>query len=286
MFAPFVASLLVAAGQPANPLLNELLEKGLPLPQGQTVRFAPPLMADGLSKEQQQAVLLKVADKRPLDLFLKKTDAAPFHYKITSIEDRAGKRVGQTVDLAFIAYGSLDRVVKEDVLNQLIGTEAKKAKDVDNVKVLSPDVLAKRGIKLLDGTNVEERYAGLDIFLLEKVKITGITRNVKAHGPDSVALAMMLDPRFADDKDYPNRWRPYDPLAEKDKAFGPPQPYTGMGGYARVTKLIEPEGALFFEVHTAFHEPEGWFGGPNLLRSKLPIVLQENVRNLRRKLGR
>ncbi len=51
-----------------------------------------------------------------------------------------------------------------------------------------------------------------------------------------------------------------------------------------VTRLARPEGALFFEMHVVIHEPEAWFGGPNLLRSKMPLVIQENVRNLRRRL--
>ena len=42
---------------------------------------------------------------------------------------------------------------------------------------------------------------------------------------------------------------------------------------------------MFIEYHVAFIEPEGWFHGTNLLRSKLPIVAQEMVRKFRRNLG-
>jgi hypothetical protein len=34
-----------------------------------------------------------------------------------------------------------------------------------------------------------------------------------------------------------------------------------------------------------FDEPNGWFGGANLLRSKLPLVIQDEVRNFRRRLA-
>ncbi len=129
----FVFALLVSAGEPANPLLRQLLDKGL---------LPAPLMSEGMTAKEQQAVLEKAAGNRPLDLFTKKSLAAPFALKINSARDATGKRAGRlTLDLAFIAFGDLDRVIKEDVLNQLIGTEAKKGKDVTDVLVLTADQL-------------------------------------------------------------------------------------------------------------------------------------------------
>ena len=258
----------------ANPLLRQLLDKGL---------LPAPLMSEGMTAKEQQIVLEKAAGNRPLDLFTKKSLAAPFALKINPATDSTGKRAGRlTLDLAFIAFGDLDRVIKEDVLNQLIGTEAKKGKDVTDVMVLTADQLRMRGIEGLKGADLEERYASLNIFLLDCVKITGVTRNVKTVGPTCVTLAMQLDQRFENDKQYPNRWRSYDPLAE---TFGPAQVYGGLAGYARVSRLAAPAGALFFELHVAFNEPEDWFGGANVLRAKLPLVIEQNVRKLRRKLN-
>ncbi len=134
----------------------------------------------------------------------------------------------------------------------------------------------------MKASDLEERYASLNIFLLDRVKITGVTRNVKTVAPTCITLAMQLDPKFENDKQYPNRWRSYDPLAE---TFGPAQVYGGLVGYARVSRLAAPAGALFFELHVAFTEPEGWFGGANVLRAKLPLVIEQNIRKLRRKLS-
>jgi len=50
----------------------------------------------------------------------------------------------------------------------------------------------------------------------------------------------------------------------------------------KVTKLAEPAGALFVEQHLIFAEPVDWFDGANLLRSKLPLVVQDRVRSIRR----
>jgi hypothetical protein len=283
MQAAVLVSVLLGAGEPANPLFQSLVDKGVPIPGGPTLRLPPPVMREGLAAGDEQAVLKKAAGTHPLDLFLKKTDAAPFTLAINSVDDAAGKRVAQTVDLYFVAHGDLDRIVKEDVLNQLLGTNSKKGKDIGEAKLLSMPVLQERGIKPLQGPNLEEQYVGLDVFLLDKVKITGVTRNLKMHGPGWMLLAMQLDPRFANDKQHPNRWRFFNAL---NATFGPPQAYSGLAGYARVTKLAQPEGALFFELHAVLHEPQAWFEGPNLLRSKLPLVIQDNIRNLRRKLGR
>jgi hypothetical protein len=283
MLAAILASLLLGVGEPANPLLNELLEKGLPIPQGPTLRLPPPLMKEGLSSGEQEAILKKAAGKNEFEYFKKDSLGAPYSLDLNAIDDK-GKRIGQTIDLYFLAFGKLDKVKKEDVLNQLIGTESKKGKNVGKAKILSAEQLRMREIQSLNGPNLEERFACLNFLLLEKVKITGVTDNVKTSGPDWVALAMRLDPRFEKDKEFPNSWRSFDPLADEGKAFGPPIPYSGLAGYARVTQLAQPAGALFFEMHLVLHEPEAWFGGPNLLRSKLPLLIQENVRELRKKL--
>jgi hypothetical protein len=59
-----------------------------------------------------------------------------------------------------------------------------------------------------------------------------------------------------------------------------------MGQYLKVTALVDaddkPNGKLFIEAHMVFHEPQGWFGGANLLGSKLPLAVQDNVREFRR----
>jgi hypothetical protein len=53
----------------------------------------------------------------------------------------------------------------------------------------------------------------------------------------------------------------------------------------KATRLAAPAGALFVEYHVVFLEPQGWFRGTNLLRSKLPIVAQDLVRKFRRRMN-
>jgi hypothetical protein len=108
---------------------------------------------------------------------------------------------------------------------------------------------------------------------------------VKATTPESIEIASVLDERFNNDAQFPNIWRKIDPQADKGMELGPPQPYAGLGNYVRVTQLKSPVGALFVEIHTIYHEPQGWFDGFNLIRSKLPLVTKDNVASFRRKLA-
>ena len=71
------------------------------------------------------------------------------------------------------------------------------------------------------------------------------------------------------------------PAPQGAQQLGDPHPYSGFGGYIKVSELVEPAGALLIEMHFVFDEPEGWFGGKNLLRTKLPLAVQENVRKFR-----
>ena len=75
----------------------------------------------------------------------------------------------------------------------------------------------------------------------------------------------MLDERFVRDPEFPNAWRPITRDESGRRRLGEPRPYTGFGGYAKATRLLEPAGAFFVEYHAAFAEPSGWFNGTNLL---------------------
>ncbi|MBM4072266.1 MAG: hypothetical protein FJ271_25565 [Planctomycetes bacterium] len=44
--------------------------------------------------------------------------------------------------------------------------------------------------------------------------------------------------------------------------------------------------AVYLEMHYILHEPKGWFGGVEVLRSKLPILVRENALEFRQKLAR
>ncbi len=146
---------------------------------------------------------------------------------------------------------------------------------------LTPEELKARGIKLVEMGKTKEEVSKLSMTLLEKVQVDGATRSLRTILPHSIVYATQLDERFDKDKEYPNIWKH---ILKLEKGFGPPHPYKALVGYVVVTELPEPKGALLLEVQFLMHEPPDWFGGPNLLRSKLGIAIQDNVRSFRRKL--
>ena len=62
---------------------------------------------------------------------------------------------------------------------------------------------------------------------------------------------------------------------------------SGAGFYAKVTRLTAPANAIFVEYHSAFYEPEGWFGADNanLLPSELRKIIPYQVKQFRIKLA-
>jgi len=98
--------------------------------------------------------------------------------------------------------------------------------------------------------------------------------------PKAVVIAAVIDPRFNEDEKYPNYWQS---IAESGEP-APRQRYVTAAAYCKVSPLLEPKGAIFVEQHFLFAEPQGWFRGAPLLRSKLPLAIQDSVRHLRRQL--
>ncbi len=102
--------------------------------------------------------------------------------------------------------------------------------------------------------------------------------------PDSLLAATQIDPRFAKDSDFPNHWRKISRDDEGQRHLGPAQLYGGAGGYLKITRLHEPKGALFVEYHLIYTEPKGWFNGTDPLTTKLPAIIQSEVRTFRQEL--
>jgi hypothetical protein len=119
--------------------------------------------------------------------------------------------------------------------------------------------------------------------LLDRVQVEMTSVSVVSRTDESLLVATRLDPRFAGDPEFPNQWRKLVRDETEDKVtLGPPHPYDCTATYLKITRLHEPKEALFVEYHRVSTEPKEWFGGANLLRSKLPILIQSEVRTFRR----
>ena len=284
-FVPLVTSVLTAAPAEDNPVFDELAQKGITLGDTAVKLPEPSLDPNSDSKAQTDAVRRIATKKYDYDQFVRKSPVAPFVLEIGTIEGRSGGDRAQKVDLWFVAYGSFDEMTDEDLLGQLVGGGESRS-EKGRSEPLSDEELRARNLKIESTDDRRESYYRIEAPLLDKVQISGVGHGVTTRGSISILAASLLDPRFADDQDYPNRWRPIVRDASGKTSLGKPAPYVGFGGYCQAVALKEPQGGLFIECHMAINEPHGWFNGTNLLRSKLPVLMQDNVRTLRRKLAK
>jgi hypothetical protein len=263
----------------SNELFKHLVDKGIAIPGGPTVKLPAPLANSG---KKPADIINDAAGRYPVDLFIQRTTRAPLNVEISQIENKNGQRCAQKIDLYFVAYGSLQDVLKTDFMRDLFSPAKGKGKDgAKNQSVeLSAAQLARRGIKLINQENVKDWYETFSMPLLDKVEVDGITRTVRSQTPSSVTYATIMDDRFRNDKEFPNRWT----FLNANAPNAQPQPYSGLGGYVLVTALPEPKEALLVEMHFLMHEPQDWFGERDLLRAKLPIVIRDNVYTFRQKL--
>jgi hypothetical protein len=287
----FVVPLLLVATHSnvcvaANAIYDALVGRGVKVSPQHTLQLPKPVLEDGLPPAQQRQVIESLlAGKYDWDTFTRKSIVSPFLLKISEGAAESGP-IERKVDLYFVAYGSLDSLKGEDYLNKQLNLAAtnEQADEARRTKTLSGDELQKRNIAA--GTNPgDPRWVAVTSTLLGKVRISLTTQNIKTEGKDSILVASIADPRFERDPEYSNSWRSLTVDDAGQRQVGPAEPYAGLGSYVKGTRLAEPAGAIFIEYHVAFVEPQGWFHGTNLLRSKLPIVAQEMVRKFRRNLG-
>ena len=73
---------------------------------------------------------------------------------------------------------------------------------------------------------------------------------------------------------------------DEDAHGGPLKPYSGGISYTKISRLALQPGALLVEIHSDFIEPNDWFQGAPILRSKFSVMAQDQIRSLRRELAR
>lgn len=272
---------------PENPVFRQLVDTGVPVGGDRFVKIAPPTMPDGLDADAQHELIRRIAGPtRQIDTLMRNSIVAPFVLKIGRADAEDGPTPTRTVDVWFVAYGNLDQFVSEDFLDRMVkeAESDQKSKLPLTKGLLSDKQMQQRNLAVVDADDRHQRYCYSTFALFDRVLISATRQIVVTRQEDSVLLASIVDPRFIEDAEYPNRWRSIAWNEYGKHTLGPSHDYVSAGFYAKVTRLEEPAGALLIEHHHVFAEPEGWFHGKNLLRSKLPLVVQDTVRKLRRKL--
>ena len=273
----------LAAGethQQTNAIYRELREVGVPVGAMIKVPLPAPTMADGLDARAQKAVLQAVAgDDYPVEELLRPSFVSPQVFRLRDVHPSDPQAPAHTMDVWFVAYGDLRTVAAKDFRERLLKAKQGEGK----AQELKPADLTRRSITPPKDVK-HESFGHIEFHFLDRVEIAVTGHSFWSQTADSILIASKIDSRFRDDAEFPNRWRPLRRDADGKFQPGPPQPYDGAGYYIKVTRLAEPRGALFFEAHLVFTEPLKWFNGANLLRSKLPLVVQDQVRTTRREL--
>jgi hypothetical protein len=290
---PYSLVLLLTAADPpsvktdahrANPILQELLNQGVPLGAGKRMALPAPYMADGLSGDDQvkaiKALCIGPDPKKPLFDYrdsIERSSSSPYSFEDRRIKDSDPNAPAYMTTIWFVAYGDLSKIVKRDPL-QLFGTSSSDAVTT----VLDMDALEDRRIGRKVKKPLRERYVNTVAELLDTVKLSLTSHVVISDSGESLVVASKVDPRFTKDKEYPNYWQMLPQgLEANPKATKGPHPLEAGAFYLKITRLREPEGALFVESRQVATEPKAWFNGAPILRGKLPLWADKRVKDFR-----
>jgi hypothetical protein len=270
-----------------NPVLKQLVDKGVAMSDGKDYKLPPPVMADGLDAVGQKAAIEKITGGRySFDDLTAKNSSAPVLIKFRTLKapDDESATI-RAVDVWFVAHGKWGTLNSKKFLESLAKGKDTEGENrvVSKSGFLTDEEIIKKKLKfdILDGQEVKFIYTTFSLF--DQVEVSATRFAIVTRGKDYLLTAARIDKRFDADPDYPNQWRPIERDAAANISLGQPKPYSGAGAYIKITQLAEPTDAILVEGHIVFEEPYGWFEGGNILRSKLPVMIQQRIRIFRSK---
>lgn len=279
----WIALTLLMQPQPAeNPVLHAVIGRGVEVGEAR-VPLPQPSLADGRDAAASREVLRTVVgDERSVANFLRDSVTAPFILKTRDV-----KAPGSTVrvgDLWFAVRGDLDEVDLKQVLGKADAATVEAGNMRFTTRVLADQDLtdAKVG-RLPPAAGRDEWYTHASGRLLDRIGVEVTNQVVATRTADSLTVASTTSPAFTAEGGFPNRWATISRAGDTEAA-GPAQPYGGGVSYAKITRLAAQPGTLLVEAHFAFVEPDPWFAGNPILRSKLGLICQDQVRQLRREI--
>lgn len=261
-------ALLISVGQ-VNPLYDAATGGTARLGEV-AVKLDPPTLGDDMDADRQRAALLAVAgSKGKLDDLLRDSVSAGHVLKIRDLH-AAGPTIVRGVDLWFAVHADLDAVDPADALGKARGGKPVEAGNMRlDARPLTEEEAAAFDLKPPAGAR--QWFLKTDGRLLDRIGYESTDRLLATRAEGSRLIASTT---------LSGTWR------DISKASDTPKPYAGGLGYAKLTKLKGYPGVVLVESHAAFSEPRGWFNGEPILRSKIGLVAQDQVRSLRRELSK
>lgn len=261
-----------------NPTFADLIGRGVELGPT-TVRFDPPALRDDQDADAQRAALRAVAgsDANAAEL-LRDSVTAPFVLKVRELVTE-GDTLVRAADLWFVVRADFDQL-DPDQVRLGAGEPVEVANMRFTVGEPDQDSLRKAGV---EPGGRGTRFVHVDGRLLDRIGVGATDRIVTTRSGGSLVVASRTDPAFGADGPLGNRWWPIVRKSGRDEA-GAARPYAGAVGYVKVSRYLPEPGVLVVEAHVAFAEPRAWFDGAPILRSKIGLAAQDQIRRLRREL--
>jgi len=261
-----------------NPVYVDAIRSGFHA-DGATIRFPGPILKDGLDANQQHAALLKLSgSERALADLLRDSVTAPFLLKVR--DRKMTDATVRIVDLWFVVRGDLASLDPVEVASQASGKAVEAGNMRFESRLLTDDELKPRGRSSHRGRDLARWFVHLEGRLLDRIAVEATNEAVATRTEESMVIAGRTDPAFDSETKLANRWR----TLGQDSQAGSWHPFRGGLTYTKISRLKQPPGALLVEFHAAFSEPEAWFQGNPILRSKFAPVAQDQIRRLRREL--
>lgn len=297
MLIPPACLLIAALGQSApatepehaaNQIYRDLLRDGLPLAGG-VVRFPVPRLRDGQSADSQRAALMDLAgSKGKADDLLRDSVVAPFLLKVRDLKPD-GTTLIRGGDLWFVVHADLSEIDPDQMGG--LGKEGE-AVEVGNMRFQGRTVeaaeLQRDGIEPPVPTGGEGgssvRFVHLTGRLLDRIGLEATSRVEVTRSADSIVIASRSLTDLAPARPLASRWWPIT-TGSGGEGRGEPRPYAGGASTVKISRLRSEPGALLVEVHFVYDEPLDWFDGAPILRSKIGLAAQDQIRRLRRELA-
>lgn len=272
-------------GHLANGVFRSLVDGGLDL-EGRQISLPLPTLRDGQPSQEQREALRRVAGSdRAVDELLRDSVAAPHILKLR--DETAGPTIVRHGDLWFAFRSDLDSIDPQEAARRAEGAEPVEAGNMRfESRLLDAEQLGAHGLKpSSDRGPARTWYVHLSGRLLDRIQVETTNRVEATRGPDSWVIASRTEHRFDADPRNPNQWWPIARRGGRDEP-GPHQPFAGGASYVKISRLADPPGVLVAELHYVYAEPKSWFNGAPILRSKIGLIAQDQVRRLRRDLAR
>lgn len=275
-----------------NTLFSQLRNGGVSLTDHVTAEIPAMAFIDSFGEPvgstEVEKSLQNLARAGGIQRFIRDSAVAPIAIEMDSVSNSDGQRIGHLLEVTFVVHAPIDLIEDSDALKSLLGgsAQAVETDDAGAANKVNAEELAELGITHDAET---ESFSRVNFPLLDRVMVEGVIhaeteRRVNGEKDDLVTIAWQLDPRFQ------NSWSPIERNDLGEEVTGDAKPYQGLGGLITATRLpAEVAGvdskATIVQAKLVVHEPVDWFGGRNQLRSKLPLIIQDRVRDLRRKLA-